>query len=237
MEHPCHVDLQNCEIVAAMATRFRPLIRRGQKLELPVVRDALLSVLPCPWCREVERSANQIARVRLGRHERNILLYAPPPESPDGAILDPSLKTHSDRETYLRAVRKLSRAGLLRIGIRRVAMQTTGERGDGTQISRVYSHRTMWITPFGQQVVACYRNELEEGRAVRWALHTEKAMRAARLGPGPLLERLADGLALQADHEAVGEGFWAEGVSRQDASALLARAAEAARAKARTSRA
>ena len=196
MEHRCHVDSEPCEVVAALTSRFRAPVRKGRRLDLVLARDFVVPALPCSWCREVERSADGIARVRLGRHERNILLHAPPADSQQGAILDPSLKTHSDRETYLRAVRKLCHAGLVHTGQRRVAMRTAGRRLDGSAVDRVYAHRTMWLTPFGAQVIECYRRELEEGRAIRWALHTDRARIAARRFGTELMKHFAAALEL-----------------------------------------
>ncbi len=195
MEHRCHVDSEPCEVVAMLAPRYRAPVRKGRRLDLALAREPIVRALPCAWCREVERSAESIARVRLGRHERNILLHAPPADSVQGAILDPSLKTHSDRETYLRAVRKLGRAGLIRTGERHVAKRTTGKRLDGSAVDRVYAHRTMWLTPFGAQVIECYRRELEEGRAIRWMLRMDRARSGARRVGTELVERFAAQLA------------------------------------------
>jgi len=192
MDYRCHVDHEPCEVVAMVAASYRGPVRKGRRLELALARDVLLPVLPCGWCREVHASTAAIGRVRLGRHERNILLHAPPADSLAGAILDPSLKTHPDRETYLRAVRKLARAGLIRTGHRRVAMRTSGRRLDGTLVDRVYSHRTMWLTPFGAAVIACYRRELEEGRPIRWTTHKERVEGLARKNGSDLLAKLAD---------------------------------------------
>ncbi len=226
MDHPCHVDREPCEVVTALSSRYRPPLRNGRRLEMIAAADLIRAALPCAWCREVDRAASNIARVRLGRHERNILLHAPPADSREGAILDPSLKTHSDRETYLRAVRKLSRAGLVRTGQRRVAMRTSGRRGDGTSVERAYAHRTMWLTPFGAQVVACYRRELEEGRPIRWALHRGRAAAAARAVGADLLARFA---AAMESILQVGSWDQASDEASRDAAAVARRTVDVAR--------
>lgn len=234
MEHHCHVDEAPCEVVAALMPRFRPPTRKGRKLDIAVATALIVQALPCFYCREVDRAAGQIARLRLGRHERNILLHAPPATSREGAILDPSLKTHSDRETYLRAVRKLARAGLIRTGQRRVAMRTTGIRLDGTTVDRVYSHRTMWLTPFGSEIIECYRRELEGGRPLRWVLHADRARANARRFGTDLVARFAEDFELEltlASANAVGEASHGDG-----AFVVAGRVLDAARAASRLSR-
>jgi hypothetical protein len=226
MDHSCHVDRKPCEVVTALSSRFRPPLRNGRRLDMLAAADLIRAALPCPWCREVDRAASSIKRVRLGRHERNILLHAPSADSREGAILDPSLKTHSDRETYLRAVRKLSRAGLVRTGQRRVAMRTLGRRRDGMTVERAYTHRTMWLTPFGAQVVACYRRELEEGRPIRWALHRDRAAAAARAVGADLLERYA--VAMESILQ-VGPWEQASDEASRDAALVARRSVDAAR--------
>ena len=135
-----------------------------------------------------------LRRMRFGKHERNILLYSPGPDAPSGAILDPDLSTHSDRETYLRAVRKLSKAGLLDAGRRLVRVETAGTRRDGSSVSRAYAHRTLQQTELGALVVEFYRREMESGRAIRWDRHIDSIRAEARWTTGELLPVFSEAL-------------------------------------------
>jgi len=171
--------------------------------------EQVTDCLPCHRCREAEQAVESLRRTRLGKHERNILLYSPGPEAPSGAILDPGLSTHSDRETYLRAVRKLARAGLIDAGRRLVRMETSGRRDDGTPVSRAYAHRTLRQTELGALVVAHYRREMESGRPIRWERHLDAICQQARSPTDALLglfsEALEQELSLLAE-EAEGRG-------------------------------
>lgn len=106
--------------------------------------------------------------MRLGCHERNLLLHSPEPDAPLGAILDPSLQSHSDRETYLRAVRKLARASLLSIDHLWQQRETQGVRTDGRAISRRYRHQAVRMTSFGMAVRRVLHEPLASGSVIRW---------------------------------------------------------------------
>lgn len=191
--HICHVDGDSCEVADAVS---QLCLRPGSR-GMPRVRDAfehIADCLPCSRCREAEQMVVQLQRMRLGKHERNLLLYSPGPEAPSGAILDPELSTHSDRETYLRAVRKLSRAGLIDAGRRLVRMETSGKRRDGSAVSRAYAHRTIRQTELGALVVQHYRREMETGRAIRWNRHTDMIRARYRWSTEALLSVFADAL-------------------------------------------
>lgn len=135
-----------------------------------------------------------LRRTRFGKHERNILLYSPGPQAHAGAILDPELSTHSDRETYLRAVRKLSRLGLLDSGRRFVRVETAGTRRDGTPVTRAYAHRTLRQTELGALVVKYYRSDMESGRAIRWDRHIEVIQQESRWPTSDLLTLFSEEL-------------------------------------------
>ncbi len=189
----CHVDAEVCEVADAVS---QLCLRPGSRAA-PRVRDAfehIADCLPCARCREAQQAVDGLKRTRFGKHERNILMYSPGPEAPVGAILDPDLNTHSDRETYLRAVRKLSKAGLLTAGRRFVRVETAGTRRDGTSVSRTYAHRTLQQTELGALVVEHYRTEMETGRAIRWGRHIDKIRSEARWSTEELLPPFADAL-------------------------------------------
>lgn len=193
VKYVCPFNQRPCEVIESLPPAF--LQRRGREAQKLLHRLASLSdCLPCEHCRSAELAAQRLDRVRLGRHERNILLHAPGPEAAQGAILDPSLRTHSERETYLRAVRKLTRAGLARSGTQAMRLQTNTRRADGTLVSRAYAHRTLRLTPLGVQVVESYRNELENGKPVRWARRLPQALARVRLPTAQLVPLYASRL-------------------------------------------
>lgn len=184
--HTCHVDGRTCEIADAIAS---PSLLRGSRsaARLHSAFEFVTDVLPCAFCREAEAAVDRLRGVRFGKHERNILQYSPGPTSPSGAILDPDLSTHSDRETYLRAVRKLSRLGLLEVGHRLVRVQTGSRRKDGTAVTRAYMHRTLQQTALGALVVEAYRSEMEAGKAIRWEKQLDGLRQRARSSLNELL--------------------------------------------------
>ena len=191
--HTCPVDGNSCEVADAVS---RLCLRPGSRAAARV-RDAFEHVadcLPCCRCREAELAVENLRRIRLGKHERNILLYSPSPDAPSGAILDPDLSTHSDRETYLRAVRKLSRVGLLEAGRRLVRMETSGKRRDGSLVSRAYAHRTLRQTELGALVARYYRRDMETGRAIRWDRHMDAIRAGVRWESAELLTLFAEAL-------------------------------------------
>jgi len=188
-ESPCEAFIPIDAFLSA-ATRVRPS-------DLDSIIDCSRPFLPCEVCRFPAVAAENLSRVRLGKHERNILVNAALPDDPRGAVIDPELSTHSERETNLRAVRKLSRAGLLRIGKTRVRVQTSGLRGDGQAITRSYLMRTVWKTPFGVQIVRYYLDDLQNGRSIRWSRFAEEAARAARLDSISLARELGTRVGAQ----------------------------------------
>lgn len=189
----CPVDSNSCEVADAVSQRcLRPGSRAASRVRETF--EQVADCLPCHRCREVEQAVDGLKRMRFGKHERNILMYSPGPHAPSGAILDPELATHSDRETYLRAVRKLSRAGLLDAGRRFVRVETSGTRGDGTPVSRAYAHRTLQQSELGAVVVEHYRKEMDSGRAIRWDRHIESIRTQIRWSTEALLTLFAEAL-------------------------------------------
>ena len=174
----CPYAGNSCEVADAIADRcLGSSAGHGRRPSVPTRLVAafghVTDGLACARCRVADAQIDGLFGTRLGKHERNILLYSPGPEAQAGAILDPELSTHADRETYLRAVRKLSRVGLIVASKRVVRLQTSGVRKDGTMITRGYAHRTLRQTELGALVTELYREDLEAGRSIRWARHIE----------------------------------------------------------------
>lgn len=177
----CPVDARSCEVADAVGERcLRPGSRPTARMVQAFVHAA--PCLACMRCRKADVQVQQLMGTRLGKHERNILMYSPSPQAGAGAILDPELSSHADRETYLRAVRKLARVGLIDVDTRLVRISTAGLRKDGTPVVRSYAHRTLQQTELAAIVVAFFRTDLETGRPIRWARHLE-AIRSAYRWP------------------------------------------------------
>jgi hypothetical protein len=192
----CPVAESPCEALAPIDD-FLAAGSRARPADIEAIVDCSRPFLPCDVCRFPAVAAQNLSRVRLGKHERNILVNAALPDDPRGAVIDPELSTHSERETNLRAVRKLSRAGLLRIGKTRVRVQTSGLRADGQAITRSYLMRTVWKTPFGVQIVRFYLDDLQNGRSIRWSRFADEAARATRLEPLLLAREFGNRVAQQ----------------------------------------
>lgn len=189
----CPENGRSCEVADAVSDLcLRPGSRAASRVS--VAFEHVADCLPCERCRKADVRVDGLRRMRLGKHERNILLYAPVPDAPSGAILDPELSSHSDRETYLRAIRKLSRAGLLETSRRLVRVETAGVRRNGSHVSRAYSHRTLRQTELGALVVEHYRREMDLGRPIRWDHHIDSIRDRMRWSTHDLLLAFADAL-------------------------------------------
>ncbi len=187
----CPADDTPCEVLEPLADGVLAQVRSS---DVPMIIERAQPHLPCHRCRFPEVAAQNLPAMRLGKHERNILRNAAGPDAVSGAVIDPDMSTHSEREANLRAVRKLTRAGLLRVGRSRVRVQTAGIRRDGAAIKRTYLMRTVWQTPFGAEIAHCYAVEIASGRAIRWARHTQNAVQAVRLRGDTLLSFFRDHL-------------------------------------------
>ena len=99
-----------------------------------------------------------LAGIRLGKHERRILLRAPKPNQAARPI-GPYKAGRSASEAHRRALRKLDRIGLVDYWHR---YQESGKYL-GNEVRR---------TRLGQAVVDHYRHELEHGQAIRWPRRT-----------------------------------------------------------------
>ncbi len=122
----------------------------------------------------------EVARLRLGRHERRILLLAAPIESEDGARIEPPGPGRAADEAHRRAIRRLYRAGLVHIAITYAQVPVVrheravyGVPGDAMPLVAVernwtYRKRVVWLSPLGSAIVQCLRPQLESGHPIRW---------------------------------------------------------------------
>ncbi len=153
-----------------------------------IAEDAFKYGLPCGSCRKGELDARNLPGLRLGKHERRILISVPPgskcgwrdgqgdPTFPDaGKIVYPDGPSRAAEESNRRALRKLERAGLVELS--RSAsweeddkppgwFQTKKARSRYCRMGRAY--RTAKLTPLGELVVERCRAELEAGKPIRW---------------------------------------------------------------------
>jgi hypothetical protein len=113
----------------------------------PAVVKAAAGVLPCLLCPRYSRVVVAgLARVRLGQHQRRILLEAAPPDADRPATVRPEREGRSGEEAQRRALRCLQRVGLI-------------QRGHEWRV---------WLTPQGSAVVAAIGGTLRRGQPVRW---------------------------------------------------------------------
>lgn len=162
--------------------------------------------------------------IRLGQHERRILLLAPSyasgGELGEGAVIGPAAPGRSAAEAHRRAIRRLTDAGLVYVTTQLVMRQversaripvawTRGEwqprrPGQPTTLAmweagQYYWHNAVMLTPLGAAVVDVVRPALATRHAIRWA---DRAGAIADVLP---------------QHEAAEEAAWARSDARLSA--------------------
>jgi len=141
--------------------------------------------------------AGQLAGLRLGAHERRILLLAPSYASGgkmgEGAVIGAAVPGRSAAEAHRRALRRLADAALVyamresvylaverptRIPVAWVAGGKgvpSGHTAATTLVSlpasQRYWHAAAFLTPLGAAVVEVLRPELDAGRSIRWSAY------------------------------------------------------------------
>ncbi len=184
--HECPVDGRPCKVLEPL--RERMVEDLGPDGAARLVEDAKKFGLPCGSCRKGEQDARNLSGLRLGKHERRILLFAPPgskcgwrggegrPTFPGwGKIIYPDGPSRAAEEANRRALRKLEHAGLVELS--REApwaedvkpppwFEAKQARSRYWAMGRQY--RTAKLTPLGELVVERCRHELEAGKPIRW---------------------------------------------------------------------
>ncbi len=120
--------------------------------------------------------------LKLGRLERRILLCASPPYEKPTTDLTRS-ETRSAKESWLRAVRKLVRYGL--IGKSFIELDKKPWEGRGDNIVAA-----VCLTVLGEAVVTALRPELEAGTPLRWDTRIGEVRARLELEPWSLLGHL-----------------------------------------------
>lgn len=186
----CSINKEECDVVVNTPDVC------GESLSEKVLQR----LLPCSNCRKGEDDARVLSGVRLGKHERRILLLAPGPGE-ELTVIDPEDAERATEESHRRAIRKLAGIGLLSL-IKR--MVNTSTRSN----SKRNGYRTnARLSPLGQAVVNRVRTELTEGKPIRWHLHQDVLVSDIRLTIPELVEifmpRFHEKLEMNADLNAI----------------------------------
>ncbi|MBF0424099.1 MAG: hypothetical protein HQL73_14025 [Magnetococcales bacterium] len=146
MSFICPVISLTCQVVDAVP------VSSGLSVE------RLKQLLPCSSCHGGESKALALSGLRLGSHERRILLAAAEVDH-NHRVVPPHASGRSAAEAHRRAQRKLGGAGLL--SLKQVIT------GNGSLRRRT----GVRLTPLGQAVVERVGEELAEGTPIRWHQH------------------------------------------------------------------
>lgn len=122
---------------------------------------------------------------RLGKHERRVLLAAPPPDG-DSVVVPPAGPGRAADEANRRAIRQSLGSGLLWVGWQATEVETKGRAyswGRWRPVVREYHKRAVWLSPLGQAVVNLARPELQSGRPIRWEKYRAAAVAECRRPP------------------------------------------------------
>jgi hypothetical protein len=198
--HPCWVDGTPCEVIAQIAGPLEAILARRPEpagggpppddvaSRFAATMTQVHYLLPCGRCRSAERNVARLPR--LGKHERRVLLAAPPPEA-GRQVIPPPRPGRSADEAHRRAIGRLWEAGLLHRGWRDERVKTAavafGGSGRWRHVHREYAKRAVSLSPLGEAVVTRLRAELEAGRPIRWARHRDALVAACRRPPTDLL--------------------------------------------------
>jgi hypothetical protein len=165
---------------------------------------AVRAVVPCHLCwRPTWAAAQALRGVRLGQHERHILLTA---SGQGGGYVAPRGTSPAAIEAHRRALRRLEAAGLVELrwqcvrGVHETVVpahsfHAAGERFDMEEYVQRQSwrsrRRAVQLTPLGQAVVHACREPLQSGARLRWP-RLLPAIGAALQACAPLLTLLRE---------------------------------------------
>lgn len=200
--HACWVDGTPCEVVAPFLPRLRAITGEAWAATLAPYTGCL----PCTRCRAAGQAAARLPGQRLGRHARAILLRAADAE--EGTVVAAEGIARAEQEARLRAARSLDALGLIARGwetrqrtVERPARRSWFTNVQGKRVAvrsektwpkqESYSLLTARLTPFGEALVAVYRDELETGKPIRWDHRVATALASCRRSPDELLTTFA----------------------------------------------
>jgi hypothetical protein len=181
----------------------------GHDAAVELAEDAKSHGLPCGSCRKGEQDARNLSGLRLGKHERRILLFAPPgskcgwrdgPGNPtfraSGKIVYPGGPSRAAEEANRRALRKLERVGLVEL-----SHEATWAEDDKPPpwFQRKQARSRYWVmgrryrsaklTPLGELVVERCCQELETAKPIRWQKLLPSLIEDVRRPRGELFRR------------------------------------------------
>ncbi|MBF0612750.1 MAG: hypothetical protein HQL55_16630 [Magnetococcales bacterium] len=143
MSFTCQTNHHLCQLVEAVSGSSG------------ISTERLRQLLPCGSCHGSESQVLALSGVRLGSHERRILLAAAMADHNHRVVPSPA-SGRSAAEAHRRAQRKLAGAGL--VSLKQVLT------GNG----RLRRKTGVRLTPLGQAVVEKVGEELAAGKPIRW---------------------------------------------------------------------
>ncbi len=179
---PCTVEIARpCLVVDQWGPALWPGVARDiEPLEAEARWSKVLGMvrphLDCWLCpRVAERDAARLAGLRLGKHERRVLLLAPLPPRDKGVVIEPEGTGRATTAAHLRAIRTLRHAGLLCVDWQPQTVEAP--RRGSWRLMRVVTHRVaVQLSPLGAAVVGRVRPQLTNGAPIRWAQHRDRAL-------------------------------------------------------------
>lgn len=212
--YTCDVGQQPCVFAVLFAKELEDELVKGLHLGKEVTQDVtreelkqrfesaidtIEDKLPCQYCLWMEECVKNLSGLRLGKHERRVLLSAPPSDA-EAAIIEPDGETRAADEANRRAIRKLFNAGLLftsykevETETRRIARTDTGLKvWTGENIKRIYRKRSVWLSPLGEAIVRRLADRLKAGKPIRWSNHQAPLLEACKRDPIELLPAFED---------------------------------------------
>ena len=187
----CWLDGKRCDIARILAPH-------GSK-RFSESFGALKELLPCGSCaRRVHGDVAKLPGLRLGKHERRILLAAPQPEC-ELKVVSAEGTNRSAAEAHRRAVRRLATAGLIDMRTKRVEIETKAVARSlenhfsrtllDDRVKRGFHCQAVVRTPLGQAIVSRLTSTLASGGVIRWAEHRPTLVGQKAESPTALTQR------------------------------------------------
>jgi len=166
----CQLDQRTCDPINQVADELKKFFIHDVNSINRAIKE-FASDLPCAYCvKVIKKQVGTLHNVRLGKHERRILLTAPSPEG-EPEIIEPPEGGIRINESHLKAIRKLNRIGLLwrkRKKQRRLAV---------------------CLSPLGQAIVKLLETELHKRSPIRWVKYRVELIKVAPLTGEDLVEQ------------------------------------------------
>ena len=187
----CWLDGKRCDIARVLSPHSSK--RFSESFE------ALKELRPCGSCaRRLDGDVAKLAGLRLGKHERRILLAAPPPDR-EPIVVSAERAGRSAAEAHRRAVRRLAMAGLIDTRKKPVEIETKAVAWSwgnhfsrtlpGDRVKRRFHCQAVVRTPLGQTVVQRLTSTLTSGGVIRWAEHRPSLVGRTAESPTALTRR------------------------------------------------